>query len=178
MKKYVDGVYMDATSDEVLQAQQTQAEQEYLERRRPLTEPEILSMLLRQQINTLSVDDQTALRMLDYYPTWESLTGTEVAAGTRLTCGGKLYKVLQAHTVSTQWVPGVGTESLYTHIDEEHEGDRYDPIPYEGNMELEQGKYYSQGGVVYLCTRSTGQPVYHTLAELIGLYVEVVRNEF
>lgn len=121
-----------------------------------------------------SLPDKDALEVSILFPTWESLTGTEVAAGTRLTYGGKLYKVLQAHTVSAQWVPGVGTESIYTRIDEEHEGDRYDPIPYEGNMELEQGKHYSQGGVVYLCTRSTGQAVYSTLAELVGLYVEVV----
>lgn len=174
MKKYINGVIIDMTDDEIAAMEAAAAQFAAEERRRPLTEPEILSMLLRQQINTLSVDDQTALRMLDYYPTWESLTGTEVAAGTRLTYGGKLYKVLQAHTVSAQWVPGVGTESIYTRIDEEHAGDRYDPIPYEGNMELEQGKYYSQGGVVYLCNRSTGQPVYHTLAELVGLYVEVV----
>lgn len=174
MYKILNGKRIEMTEDEIQQLEKEQAASKEYEKKRPLTEPEILSMLLRQQINTLSVDDQTALRMLDYYPTWERLTGTEVAAGTRLTYGGKLYKVLQAHTVSAQWVPGLGTESLYVRIDEEHEGDRYDPIPYDGNMELEQGKYYSQGGVVYLCNRSTGQPVYHTLAELVGLYVEVV----
>lgn len=174
MKKWVNGQIVDMTATEIAAMEAAAAQFAAEERHRPLTEPEIMSMLLRQRINTLSVDDQTALRMLDYYPIWESLTGTEVAAGTRLTYGGKLYKVLQAHTVSAQWVPGVGTESLYARIDEEHEGDRYDPIPYEGNMELEQGKYYSQGGVVYLCNRSTGQPVYNTLAELVRLYVEVV----
>ena len=172
--KFENGSYVVLTIEETLAIEAAAAQLAAEERRRPLTEPEIMSMLLRQQLNTLVVDDQTALRMLDYYPTWESLTGTEVAAGTRLTYGGKLYKVLQAHTVSAQWVPGVGTESLYARIDEEHEGDRYDPIPYEGNMELVQGKYYSQGGVLYLCNRSTGQPVYHTLAELVGLYVEAV----
>ena len=174
MYKILNGKRIEMTEDEIQQLEKAQGASKEYEKKRPLTEPEIMSMLLRQQINTLSVDDHTALRMLDYYPTWESLTGTEVAAGTRLTYGGKLYKVLQAHTVSAQWVPGVGTESLYARIDEEHEGDRYDPIPYEGNMELVQGKYYIQGGVVYLCNRSTGQAVYNTLAELVGLYVEVV----
>ena len=169
MKICVNGVVREVTEAEKVAMEAAAAQLAAEERRRPLTEPEIMSMLLRQQINTLSVDDQTALRMLDYYPSWESLTGTEVAAGIRLTYGGKLYKVLQAHTVSAQWVPGVGTESLYTRIDEEHEGDRYDPIPYEGNMELVQGKYYIQGGVVYLCNRSTGQPVYNTLAELMAV---------
>ena len=40
-------------------------------------------------------------------------------------------------------------------------------------MELFEGKYYSQDGVTYVCTRSTGVPVHHPLAQLVGLYVEV-----
>jgi hypothetical protein len=48
------------------------------------------------------------------------------------------------------------------------------PIPYEGNMELDEGRYYSQDGVVYLCTRSTGVPVYNALKDLVGIYVSVV----
>lgn len=55
-----------------------------------------------------------------------------------------------------------------------HAGTADDPIPYEGNMALENGKYYSQDGVVYRCTRDTGNPVFHALSELVGLYVEVV----
>ena len=38
--------------------------------------------------------------------------------------------------------------------------------------EMESGKYYSQGGAVYLCTRDTVNPVYSALADLVGLYVE------
>ena len=40
-------------------------------------------------------------------------------------------------------------------------------------MELTEGLYYSQNGIVYLCIRSSGQPVYHALSDLVGLYVEV-----
>lgn len=32
----------------------------------------------------------------------------------------------------------------------------------------------SDNCVAYHCTTSTGQPVYHALAELVGIYVEVV----
>ncbi len=39
---------------------------------------------------------------------------------------------------------------------------------------LESGKYYSQGGVTYLCTRDTGIAVYQSLADLVGVYVEEV----
>jgi hypothetical protein len=50
---------------------------------------------------------------------------------------------------------------------------KYDPIPYDGNMILEQNKYYIQNDVLYICTRDTINPVYNPLVELIGLYVEV-----
>ena len=38
---------------------------------------------------------------------------------------------------------------------------------------LEEGKHYHQEFVIYRCVRSTGQPVYHRLEEMVGLYVEV-----
>jgi hypothetical protein len=53
-------------------------------------------------------------------------------------------------------------------------GSLENPIPYEGNMALEEGKYYQQSGVVYLCTRDTGVPVYNALKDLVGIYVEAV----
>ena len=82
--------------------------------------------------------------------------------------------MLQAHTSQEAWKPGTGTESLYARIDEQHDGSKYDPIPYSGNMALEAGKYYSQDGIVYHCTRDTGNQVYNALSELVGLYVERV----
>jgi hypothetical protein len=41
-------------------------------------------------------------------------------------------------------------------------------------MEIFKGKYYIQNDVVYLCTRDSGQPLYHDLSALVGSYVEVV----
>ena len=41
-------------------------------------------------------------------------------------------------------------------------------------MALTAGLYYVQGDAVYLCTRDTVKPVYNALAELVGLYVDVV----
>lgn len=155
--------------------QATEARYEAAEKHRPLTVGEVAGMLIRQQINTLAVDDQTALRMIEFYPAWKS--GKAYAAGDKFVSGGKLYKVLQAHTSQETWVPGAaGTESLYERIDEEHDGTKYDPIPYDGNMALENGKYYTQGGVLYHCTRDTGNPVYHALSELVGIYVEVISD--
>ena len=41
-------------------------------------------------------------------------------------------------------------------------------------MALVSGKYYSQDGVTYLCSRDTANPVYNPLRELVGVYVEIV----
>ena len=130
--------------------------------------------LLRQLIESLAIalDDETALTGVELFPTWA--VGKAYAAGDRVQYNGGLYKVLQAHTSQETWLPGTGTESLYTRIDEQHDGTKYDPIPYSGNMALEAGKYYSQSGKTYLCNRDTGNPVYNALADLVGLYVEKV----
>lgn len=125
------------------------------------------------QMYATGLTDDEALEVSTLYPKWEELASQSAEAGARFTYGGKLYKVIQAHTFSAEWIPGSGTESLYAEINETNEGTLEDPIPYEGNMELTEGTYYSQGGVVYRCTRSTGQPVYHALSDLVGLYVEV-----
>lgn len=120
-------------------------------------------------------DDSKALAAVKLYPAWGALLpGTKLEAGMRIQHDGELYRILQTHTVSADWEPGEGTESLYARIDEVHAGTEDDPIPYEGNMTLESGLHYSQGGVVYLCVRDTVNPVYHALADLVGLYVEVV----
>lgn len=175
MTKLINGQYEEITESELLNMQTGRAEYAAEERTRPLTEFEVTRLLIAQQINTLEVDDTTALRMVGYYPTWDELIGKTVdKAGFRFTYGGKLYKTIPAnHTFQKDWVPGVGTESIYTHIDETHDGTQYDPIPYDGNMELTAGLYYTQGGVVYLCSRDTGQPVYNALADLVGIYVEI-----
>ena len=163
------------TEGEITAMQAEQAAHEAYERHRPLTESEVLSMLLKQQVNTLEVDDQTAYRMLEFYPAWSDIIGKTVEAGFKFQHDGLLYKTIQTnYTFASQWVPGNGTESLYTRIDETHDGSRYDPIPYNGNMALESGLYYSQDGVVYMCNRDTVNPVYNPLRELVGLYVEMV----
>lgn len=176
MRVYENGVYRDMTQEELEQAQVEQRKYEVYEKHRQLTPDEVNQMLIKAQINSVEIDDQTSLRMLDYYPTYQELIGQQATKDFKFTYNGKLYKVIQAHTFSSSWIPDNGTESLYTRIDEEHDGDLYDPIPYEGNMALENGKYYTQSNVVYLCNRDTGNPVYNALADLVGVYVEVVES--
>ena len=68
------------------------------------------------------------------------------------------------------------SNTLWEQICETHDGTKYDPIPYDGNMTLESGKYYTQSGMTYLCSRDTVNPVYNALSELVGIYVEVVNG--
>lgn len=174
MKIFDNGTIREMTAEENAAMEAEQAAFEAAERTRPLTMEEVSRMLITQQINSLTVEDSTALRMKEFYPQWTELIGTTVdKAGFKFTHGGALYKTIpEQHSFQADWVPGEGTESLYTRIDESHAGTLTDPIPYEGNMALEAGKYYSQGGAVYLCTRDTVNPVYNALADLVGLYVD------
>ena len=129
-------------------------------------------VLLKNQIA-----DEQALLVKSLYPTWEDLVNQNktVESGYRFIYNNKLYKTLQStYTFMSHWVPGSGTESLFTVINETNAGTLEDPIPYEGNMELFNGKYYIQNGIIYKCTRDSGQPLYHALSDLVGLYVEKV----
>ena len=173
MKICENGVIRDMTSEEEAQYNEMAARAAAEAKHRPITESEVMSMLIKQQINTLSVDDATAVRMTVFYPEWAKDTAYTI--GYKVQYLGKLYKVVQAHTSQETWTPDI-TASLYTRIDEVHDGTKYDAIPYEGNMSLYNGKYYSQDGVTYLCNRDTIHPVYNKLSELVGSYVEVVSN--
>lgn len=178
VKIYDNGIIRDMTTDEIAAMQEEAAQGEAEAKRRPLSFSEVQEMLVRQQINTIAVDDQTALRMRIYYPIFSELVGQTVKKGTKFRAtdseDADLYTVIQPElTIQEHYPPGTGTESLYTRIDEQHDGTKCDPIPYNGNMALQSGKYYTQNNILYLCNRSTGQPVYNALAELVGLYVEV-----
>ena len=127
---------------------------------------EVARMMVAQ-----TADDNTALRMKAYYPEWEP--GATYTAGYKVQHGGNLWRTIQAHTAQTGWEPE-NAASLWEQINETHEGTIDDAIPYGGNMTLTAGKYYTQNDVIYLCTRDTGNPVYHPLAELVGLYVKEI----
>ena len=173
MRIYDGKTYRNMTAEEIAAIEAEVARYEAIERTRPLTESEVSRMLIAQQINTLTVDDNTALRMKDFYPAFESVIGQTVKQGFKFTHGDKLWRTEQPEmTIQEHYPPGIGTESLYSEVCETHAGTLEDPIPYSGNMALESGKYYSQDNKVYRCTRDTGNPVYNALSELVGLYVE------
>lgn len=171
IKSYINGKYVERelTSDEITRIEAESRHMRLEEASRPLSSQDVLAMLIHQQINTLTVDDSTALRMLDFYPEWAA--GTAYTVGYKVRKDGKLWRVLQAHTSQTGWEPE-NAASLFEQINETHSGTVDDPIPYSGNMALTSGLYYTQDWVIYKCTRDTGNPVYHALSELVGLYVE------
>lgn len=159
------------TSDEIAEMESERRKAEIAEKYRPLTADEVTAMIISQQVNTLTIDDNTALRMVEFYPEWTP--GTAYTVGFMVQRGGKLWRVLQAHTSQIGWEPE-SAPSLWEQIVRNYSGTEDDPVPYDGNMRLEAGKYYIQNDVICLCIRDTGNPVYHALAELVGLYVEVV----
>lgn len=103
MKICENGVIREMTTDEITAMQKQQAAFEATERTRSLTESEVTAMLIKQQINTLTVDDNTALRMTEFYPEWT--TDTDYATGFKVQYGGKLYKCLTAHASQADWTP-------------------------------------------------------------------------
>lgn len=171
MRIYENGTYRDMTEAELKEHKQETTRAALEEKSRPLTENEVLAMLIPQQINTLAVDDNTALRMTAFYPEWAE--GTEYATGYKVQYGGKLWRVVQAHTSTAGWEP-VTAAALWEQINETHAGTMDDPIPYDGNMILFADLYYMQDYTIYLCTRDTGNPVYNALRDLVGIYVETV----
>ena len=154
---------------EAMEAERRKAD--LMERSRPLTAEEVSRMLLTQQVNTLEVDDNTALRMREFYPAWAINVAYPV--GHKVQHDDRLYKALQPHTSQVTWEP-TNAPSLWTEVCETHAGTLDDPIPYNGNMTLTDGLYYTQNYEIYKCIRDTGNPVYHSLSELVGLYVEVI----
>lgn len=161
------------TPEEIASMKAENVKSQLMERSRHLTADEVTAMLLTQQINTLVVDDNTALRMLEFYPEWTA--GVAYAVGYKVRYQGKLWRVRkgQAHTSQVTWEPDAAA-SLWEQICEAHTGTEDDPIPYDGNMVLTEGLYYVQDYVIYRCMRDTVNPVYHKLSELVGHYVNKV----
>ena len=146
---------------------------------------ERMTQLLEEEKKEFKNRGLSAVDMIkhqQFAPKWgeDIKEGDSVVKGDKFTYNGKLWAVLQDHTILAHYEPSINTAALYVEVtpDYNEQGEELgtldNPIPYEGNMVLENGKYYSQGGVTYLCNRDSGNPVYHALKDLVGLYVEVV----
>jgi len=85
----------------------------------PQTEPEYGDIVeaVKKMLasSTADLSDEEALEVAALYPTWAGKSGEKVNAGERLWYDGKLYKVVQTHTVQDDWTPDVSA-SLYTEV--------------------------------------------------------------
>lgn len=135
------------------------------------------------RVSAQTLDDNEALKAKAIYSTWEELVSrgfTADKAGYKFTYGNALYKTVQNYqTFQAEWVPGEGTESIFTRIDEVHSGMIEDPIPAARNMEYIKGIYYLDGGKIYLMNRAgmevgEGVTLQFMPSELIGQYFELV----
>lgn len=136
-------------------------EAERKEKTRPFTDTEVLRVLVVPSMNTLSLDNNTALRCINYHPEWNELCASKFVAenkGFRFRYKDKLYATVQdSFTFQSQWVPGTeGTSSIYSQVNWVHDGTKEDPIPVPDNVNSVAftyiiGKYYDEGGTLYLC---------------------------
>ena len=149
----------------------------------PYTPPEpqltitdqLRDMVLEQYNGRTDITDEEALKRPLLVYSWDTYMGKSLAAGQVVSHDGKLWRVRQdVAAVLDNQPPSLATAALYEVIEVEPAGTQDDPIQYTPPMEIFNGKYYTQGGVLYKCTRDSGQALTHDLAALVGLYVEVV----
>ena len=100
------------------------------------------------------LDDAVALQMPGLFKSWDEVleAGAALAANIVISCGDKLYRVVQAVTpISSQRPDSEGMLAVYRPIDQTHAGTLEDPIPYISGMDTVAEKYYSYNGKTYLC---------------------------
>ncbi|EJW93099.1 hypothetical protein EVA_18797 [gut metagenome] len=162
---YMMGIYRPGEQPE-------QEQEAYAEQVRKKVQNLLYAASVSEKINTFDLSNKEALAVKDLYPEWA--VGLDVKVGEKYRVDKDLWQVVQAHKTQENWKHSLATASLWKRVDEEHEGTENDPIPYAPPMQIYQGKYYTQGGVKYKCTRDSGIPLSHNLAELVGLYVAKV----
>lgn len=85
----------------------------------PQTDPEMGEMMeaVKRMLanSTESLSDEDALNVAALFPTWHSKMGQAVNVGERYWYDGKLWKVIQAHTVQEDWTPDTAV-SLFVEV--------------------------------------------------------------
>lgn len=127
-----------------------------------------------RKINYIGLTDNQALSVKELYPRWEDKVGSIIEQGYITLYEDNLWKARQTHTALEIYPPSLDTASLYEVVVKTHEGTIKDPIPYTPPMEIYEGKYYTENGFKYLCTRSSGTALSHELSTLVGIYVGLV----
>lgn len=140
----------------------------------PTITDQLRDMVLEQYNGRTDITDEEALKRPLLVYSWDTYVGKSLTKGQVVSYDDKLWRVRQAvATVLENQPPSMATAALYEVIEVEPAGTQDDPIPYTPPMEIFNGKYYTQGGVLYKCTRDSGQALTHNLSDLVGLYVEL-----
>lgn len=177
--KRTSEVYTDAI--DIVEDEEYEEMEDYIELEGASTYEEVLAVKASveteranttRKINHINLTDEEALSVKELYPRWEDKIGKAIEEGFITLYKDNLWRARQTHTPLEIYPPSLETASLYEAIDKEHSGEVDDPIPYTPPMEIFEGKHYIDNGVVYLCTRGSGTALTHSLADLVGIYVE------
>lgn len=141
----------------------------------PTIDEQVRELILEQYNKRTDITDEDALKRPLLVYAWESYIGKSLTTGQIVSYNDTLYRVRQdISAVLADQYPSLDTAALFEAIEVEASGTADDPIAYVPPMEIFNGKYYSQGGVLYLCTRDSGTALSHDLSALVGLYVTTV----
>lgn len=176
MLKYFNGVILELTEEEEAEIKDALSQYKKRELKKPMTQTEVIDMLIKQLVNTVDIPDKTSIRMKDYYPTFDEIVekGEPVRMGFKFMYEGNLWKTRQDNlTFQSIYPPGINTAALYEMINEENTGEKDDPIPYDPNMQVYKDLYYIYDEIIYLCIRSSGNPLYYNPDVLLGNYFEI-----
>ena len=115
MRIYENGIIRELTKEETAEVERQMILANVLESSRPLSDIEITDLFIRQNIDSLSVDDTTAVRMKEKYPEWKN--GVSYTTDTRRMYTGNFYKCITSHTSQADWTPDTAV-SLWVRIDD------------------------------------------------------------
>lgn len=134
----------------------------------------IKEVVLEQYNSRTDIGDEEALDRAVIIYNWSHYIGKPLAKGQVVVHNDSVYRVRQdISEVLDIYPPDMSTASLYEVIVLTATGEIGDPIPYTPPMEIFNGKYYEQNGIIYQCTRDSGTALSHNLKDLVGIYVEL-----
>lgn len=140
----------------------------------PTLDDQIRELILDQYNKRTDISDEDALKRPLLVYAWDTYIGGSLTTGQIVSYDNTLYRVRQdIAAVLDGQSPSLDTAALYEAIEVEASGTIDYPIAYVPPMEIFSGKYYTQHGVLYRCTRDSGTALSHDLSALVGLYVEV-----
>ena len=118
-------------------------------------------IVAQAKINSAANTDEQAYETYALYDDWNDIPEKQfLETGKKVGYAGILYSVnAPGHNKQAAWPPDQAV-SLYTPIPKNQAGTIDDPIDWVSGMESEQGKYYMDEGIKYLCIESSGVGLY------------------